>query len=448
MFCDSVISIKGLRKVFPVYSKPYHRLLQMLFPNKKEGWYQEFEAIKSMDMEVRSGETVGIVGRNGSGKSTLLQLICGILSPSGGEVVVRGRIAALLELGAGFNPDFTGRENVYLNGSILGFEKKQLDAKFEDIVRFADIGGFIDQPVKTYSSGMYVRLAFSVAIHVDPDILIVDEALSVGDEAFQRKCFARIEEIKRAGATILFVSHSAGTVVDLCDRAVLMDRGELLAQGAPKQIVSIYQKLLFTPEERMEQVRSDIRIAGSSMDISVIPDSLSEPQAHGDEDKSGATFEPGLVPETTVCYERLGAEIIDPRLETLSGRRVNVLVQGEEYVYRYQVRLERSLEGVRFGMLIRTITGIELAGAVTARPDGAFPVLEAESEIKVSFTFKCNLAEGAYFLNAGVLARNIDGEYYVDRRIDVAMFKVMPNSQRLATALVDLEFRPATEVAV
>jgi lipopolysaccharide transport system ATP-binding protein len=210
----------------------------MLTPEIKK-YYREFWALKSVSFNVKRGSTVGIVGKNGSGKSTLLQLICGTLSQSNGEVETNGRIAALLELGSGFNPEFTGRENVYMNSAVLGLTKDEVDSRFQDIVDFADIGLFIEQPVKTYSSGMLVRLAFAVAINVDPEILIVDEALSVGDELFQRKCFARIEAIKNKGATILFVSHSGSTIVELCDSAILLDSGEVLASGAPKDIVAI-----------------------------------------------------------------------------------------------------------------------------------------------------------------------------------------------------------------
>lgn len=258
---SSEISIKaeGLGKTFPIYDKPHHRLLQMIAPGPKDRWHRTFRALSDVSFEVHRGETVGIVGRNGSGKSTLLQLICGTLTPSEGVIWAHGRIAALLELGAGFNPDFTGRENVYLNGSLLGLTREQLDERFDDIVAFADIGEFVEQPVKSYSSGMYIRLAFAVAIHVTPDILVIDEALSVGDEAFQRKCFARIDAIRDAGATVLFVSHSAGTVIELCDRALLLDRGELIAQGTPKHVVSHYHKLIYAPADRRAEVRESIR---------------------------------------------------------------------------------------------------------------------------------------------------------------------------------------------
>src|SRR6185312_15475254 len=259
------IRVAGLAKRYEMYSQPSDRLKQMILPRMRRAarrqpraYFKEFWALRGVSFDVFHGETVGIVGRNGSGKSTLLQMICGTIRPTLGDLVVDGRISALLELGAGFNPEFTGRENVLLSGLVYGISEAEIRAKYDEILEFSGIGQFIDQPVKTYSSGMYVRLAFAVAINVSPDILVVDEALAVGDEAFQRKCLARIEAIRDAGATVLFVSHSAGTVVELCDRAILLDQGEMLMQGTPKEVVTTYQKLLYAPADRAEHVRQEI----------------------------------------------------------------------------------------------------------------------------------------------------------------------------------------------
>ena len=267
---DIAISVQNLSKCFQIYENPRDRLKQFVMPRiqrfsgkKPKQYFREFWALKDVSFEIKKGEIVGIVGRNGSGKSTLLQLICGTLSPTGGSVQTNGRIAALLELGSGFNPEFTGRENVYMNAAVLGLSKSEVDARFDDIADFADIGQFIEQPVKTYSSGMTVRLAFFIAINVDPEILIVDEALSVGDELFQRKCFSRIEAIRASGATILFVSHSGGTVVELCDRAVLMDSGEKLAIGLPKK------SLVVTRNYFMRQ-QIDVTLFASKSDMQII----------------------------------------------------------------------------------------------------------------------------------------------------------------------------------
>ncbi|RDJ00441.1 ABC transporter ATP-binding protein [Dyella solisilvae] len=446
----NAIEICGISKSFPVYERPHHRLWQMLSRRNKQRWYNEFVALKSIDFTIARGETLGVVGRNGSGKSTLLQIICGTLTPSAGEVQVNGRVAALLELGSGFNPEFTGRENVYLNGMVLGLQREEIDERFEDIAAFAEIGDFMDRPVRTYSSGMYVRLAFAVAINVDPDILIVDEALSVGDEAFQRKCFARINRIRENGATILFVSHSASTVIELCDRAVLLDGGELLAVGTPKHVVSRYQKLLYSPSDKVASIRSAIKLesqrgAGAPDLAATQPVAMLAPEALGsteqcDEDES--YLEPGMVPKSTFHYDPVGAAIRDPHIETESGRRVNVLKVGRDYVYTYRVRFSQAATAIRCGMLIKTITGLELAGSVTSWTGDNLPYISADGEIEVRFRFRCAFASGSYFLNAGVQGRLGEEEVYLDRWIDAAMFKVIHEPGRLATTTMDLDITP------
>lgn len=441
MSSDDAIKVRHVSKAFPVYEKPHHRFLQMVMPGRKSRWYREFIALNDISFDVYRGETVGVVGRNGSGKSTLLQIICGTLSPSHGSVQVNGRIAALLELGAGFNPEFTGRENVILNATVLGLAREEIDRRFDDIAAFADIGEFIDQPVKSYSSGMYVRLAFAVAINVDPDILIVDEALSVGDEAFQRKCFARINAIRDSGATVLFVSHSAGTVVELCDRVILLDKGEKLMDGAPKHVVSKYHKLLYAPDSQAHTIRQEMLLDAEGKASNAETRNVSVQADLHDE-----YFDSNLLPQSTVKYVSRGAHISAPILMTLSGRRVNVLHAGREYIYSYKVDFERSLDRVRFGMLIKTVTGFEIGGAMTATPSEAIEVVEAHQSVRVQFRFRCLVAPGVYFLNAGVVADLGGGDEFVDRHIDAAMFRVMPEQGRLATALVDLDVKPEVEI--
>lgn len=454
------IRVNGLAKRYEVYAQPADRLKQMTLPRlrrclgmSERSYFAEFWALRGVDFDVHRGETVGIVGRNGSGKSTLLQMICGTLTPTAGTVDVRGRIAALLELGSGFNPEFTGRENVYLNAAVLGLHRDEIDARFDDIVAFADIGDFVDQPVKTYSSGMYVRLAFAVAINVEPEVLVVDEALSVGDEAFQRKCFARIEKIRSNGATILFVSHSAGTVIEICDRAILMDSGEMLAQGTPKFIVSRYHKLLYASAIKAPAIRESIRQEAVARDHKtelneVVDQRAVTPQpAPIDE----AYFDEGLLPKSTVRYEPRGALVGAPYIETLAGRRVNVLQSGGEYVYTYTVKFDQVAFGVRFGMLIKTTTGLPLGGGVTAANAGNGISVTPGQEFSVRFRFHAMLTPGVYFLNAGVTAIDAEGETYLDRLIDAAMFRIMPDSEMLATGTIDFnmesEFECLAELA-
>lgn len=443
---SDAIRVEGLSKIFAIYRKPHHRMLHMLLgASNGERWVERFQALKDIDLEVKRGETVGIVGRNGSGKSTLLQIICGTLASTSGQVEVKGRIAALLELGAGFNQEFTGRENVHLYGTVLGLTRSQVEQRLASILEFADIGEFIDQPVKSYSSGMYVRLAFSVAIHVDPDILVVDEALSVGDEAFQRKCFAKIESIKEAGATVLFVSHSATAVIDLCDRAVLIDAGEVLAVGEPKQIVTQYQKMLYAPKDRLAEIKEEIKSKpnGRSPELHA----ANTPLVAQDSEASYFLphWDPGLVPPTAIGYEPKGARISDARIQTIDCEKVNVLVPGETYEYRYLVSFEEQASFVRFGMMIRTTTGAELGGTATSNPSDAIALVAPGSRFEATFRFRCVLAPGVYFLNAGVLGDIGIGEEFLDRKMDVAMFRVMHTGRRLVTGYVDMDFDASIE---
>jgi len=243
MSSDIAVKVENLSKCFHIYDRPRDRLLQMFARGRKE-YYREFWALKDVSFEIKKGETVGIIGRNGSGKSTLLQMICGTLTPTSGTVEIQGRVAALLELGSGFNPEFTGRENVYMNAAVLGLTKEEVNARFEDIVAFADIGDFIEQPVKTYSSGMMVRLAFAVIAHVDADILVVDEALSVGDAFFTQKCMRFLRNYMKTG-TVLFVSHDTGAVVNFCMKAVLLNRGHVVEIGSPKDVTEHYLATLY-----------------------------------------------------------------------------------------------------------------------------------------------------------------------------------------------------------
>lgn len=452
------ISVEGLGKRYEIYSQPADRLKQMILPRLQRAahkparaYFNEFWALRDVSFEVKRGETVGIVGRNGSGKSTLLQMICGTLTPTLGRISVPGRIAALLELGAGFNPEFTGKENVRLSGLLYGLSDEELRERYQSILDFAEIGDFINQPVKTYSSGMYVRLAFAVAINVSPEILVVDEALSVGDEAFQRKCFARIDALRDGGTTVLFVSHAASTVLELCDRAILLDHGELIACGTPKFVVSRYHKLLYSQVSKVAEVREHIRqeslaLQSGEAPSQVVPESddLADQKKERTADVQDDTsyFDEGMLPRSTVHYESRGALIAQPRIETSQGRRVNVLQPGREYVYVYEVSFDRTAVGVRLGMMIKTITGMELGGAASAPDCSAGIIVSPGQSLQARFRFRAMLAPGVYFMNAGVSAVEKEGETYLDRIIDVLMFRVMHDANRLATGTVDFQVLP------
>lgn len=429
---QTAVAVRNLGKCYRIYKRPQDRLKQALFRGRRR-YFREFWALRNVSLEIRRGETVGIMGRNGCGKSTLLQLVCDTLKPTTGQVEVNGRVSALLELGTGFNPEFSGRDNVYTNAAILGLSRAEIDARYDDIVAFADLGEFIDRPVKTYSSGMHVRLAFAVAASIEPEILVVDEALAVGDEAFRRKCYARIEDIKKGGGTILFVSHSAGTVIELCDRAALLDRGELLLTGRPKMVVEKYHKLLFSRPGEAGAIREEIKRVSQSPPSFV--ENAPQPATQQGQPTAGAYFDPGMNPNNTVVYKSCGAQIIDPHISTPDGRRVNVLVPNRPYMIKYRVRFARPAREVAWGTLIKTIRGVRIAGV--AKPRKRREQVPAGSLVHVAFTFRCVLMPGVYFANAGVFGV-VDGrEGYLHRMTDVLMFRVLQEDCETNTGIVD-----------
>lgn len=445
---DIAIRVEGVSMRFELYDAPRDQLKQFVLPRlqrlaglESKQYFREFWALKDISFEIRKGESVGIVGRNGSGKSTLLQIITGTLSPTTGTVATHGRIAALLELGSGFNPEFTGRENVFMNAAILGLGKEEVAERFDDIAAFADIGAFIEQPVKTYSSGMVVRLAFAVAINVDPDILIIDEALSVGDELFQRKCFSRIETIRANGATILFVSHSSSAIVELCDRAVLVDAGEKLAVGAPKQIVGRYQKLLYAPAEKSELIREQIRRADENPKSTLGPIENAPQMQPGPAEQE--SFDPNLCPSSTIEYESAGAYIDSPAVLTLAGEPVNNLIGGKHYLFTYTVRFKKCASQVLFGMLIKTVSGVELGGGVTASSrEKRLQYVKDDDNYRVEFRFRCALNPGVYFLNAGVAGVIGDEDGYLHRILDSVCIRVIGGSDGFSNGIVDFDIVP------
>ena len=432
------IEARGLGKTYPIYDRPQDRLKQMLWPGRKR-FHREFVAVRGVDLEVGRGECVGVVGRNGSGKSTLLNMICGTLTPSEGEIRVRGRVAPMLALGAGFSPDFTGRESVKLKAMVRGMSARELGDRMQTIIDFADIGEFFDQPVKRYSSGMYSRLAFAAAIATSPEILVMDEVLAVGDEAFTRKCFARIEAIKEDGATIFFASHAPNLIHELCDRAILMDGGECLLQSDPKTVVAQYQRLLYSRMEETDAIREDVRAIGALPEGErAAAAAVSLEDGGVDTPIDTGRFEPSLQPESTQSYGVGGARIRDLRILDPSGRQVNLLRAGQVYRYAYEVDFDENAEQLRFGMMIKLVTGLELAGQASAVRGRGLTKVDAGSTVSVAFSFVARLVPGTYFMNAGVLAADGEEEKFLQRVIDGLMFKVLPDEASRVEGLVDL----------
>ena len=374
---DLAISVKGLKKMYRLYNKPSDRLLDA-FGLKKHN-YKEHYALNGVDIDIKKGETIGIIGTNGSGKSTMLKIITGVLNPTEGSVSVNGRISALLELGAGFNMEYNGLENVYLNGTMMGFSRKEIDKRLDDILAFADIGDYIYQPVKTYSSGMFVRLAFAVAINIDPEILIVDEALSVGDVFFQSKCYHKFEEFKAAGKTILFVSHDLSSIAKYCDRVVVLNKGDKLAEGGPKEMIDLYKQVLvgqFAHEKDPEYK-------------DILEDKMSESTdmlEYGSED----------------------ARITEYYVTDSKGLKTNALIKGSEFTIHMHIKFARDVKQPIFAFTIKDVKGTEITGTNTMFEKAFLDDAKAGEEFDITFTQNIDLQGGQYLLSFGVTGYKLD----------------------------------------
>jgi lipopolysaccharide transport system ATP-binding protein len=429
------ISARNLSKMYALYARPRDRLKQSLWralPRFKSGpprqFSKDFWALNNISFDIQPGESVGIIGRNGSGKSTLLQIIAGTLAPTDGEVEINGRVAALLELGSGFDPEFTGRENVYLNGALWGLSQKEIDNIFDDIAGFANIGQFIDQPVKHYSSGMFVRLAFAVQTFVPKEIFVVDEALAVGDTAFQRKCLASLEQFKENGGTVLLVSHDTQTIVRQCDRCLLLHKGQLIVDDDSKPATDLYQKLMFSSPERIAQLLAETQTLNGRPSS---PDDTAPRHAPaGQPPKQVDRFDPNLPHPNEMIYGNGGAEIFECGMFTGRGEPVNVLLVGGQYQWRYKVRFNQDARHVHFGMMIKTVDGLDAASIASFREQAYFDFVAAGSVYTVTFELTLNLVPGDYFLNVGVGGRTGGDDTYLQRRVDTAMVRVIPRDTR------------------
>jgi ABC-type polysaccharide/polyol phosphate transport system ATPase subunit len=424
----TAIKLTNVSKRYKVYSAPHHKLkevlLRGLLRNPRWTYHQEFWAVQGIDLEIRRGETFGIIGRNGSGKTTLLQIIAGILQPTTGSVDVQGRISTLLELGAGFNPDFTGRENVYMNGAIRGMSRREMDKRFGEIEAFADIGAFIDQPVRTYSNGMFVRLAFATAIHLDPDILIIDEVLAVGDEMYRRRCYQKIHEFQNQRKTIVFTSHSLQVVKSLCSRAMLLDKGRIVEIADANRIVHVYNELITANELVYAQKY------GRSVPESRIPDDdrFQTPSVTGTE-RGTAEYR----------YGSGSAEIIRFELLDQEGKSVSAALFGEPYTVRVIAKFHKDVDQPQVGMRITTLTGIAVTGTTTAIEGLSLGPVKSGEELTVEFDFDMKLKPDTYTLSVGVSETVLGGDIVpLDRRMDAMVFNVLGSKK--PRGLVDLGF--------
>ena len=464
---EPALQVEGVSKCYRIYAHPRDRLLQAVWGGRRQ-LYREFWALRELSFSLERGQTLGVVGRNGSGKSTLLQLICGTLTPSSGRVTVQGRIGALLELGSGFNPEFSGRENVLLNATLLGLRRSEIEERLDAILAFADIGAFIDQPVKTYSSGMVVRLAFAVQAHIDPDLLVVDEALAVGDELFQKKCYGHLERLKERGTSILLVTHSCPQIIQHCDAALLLHRGRARLLGRPAPVTVLYQRLINASDEEWDRVLPAGAPAGDgTAPTSATPSSSgaasASPEAAGAEARGNATeargsaiasgdvrawLDPALKPDSTVIYPERGARIAALRIETLDGEAVNVLPLGQPFRVVLQgeasADLEADLEGVSCSCHIASLTGQRLTGQRYPQAGRFMEPIAAGTTWHVSYSFQGGLWPGIYFLGAGILSTTERGRSFLHRVVDISALRILDDPGTAVIGSCNLQLEPPT----
>lgn len=435
MAAENAIEIKDVTKIYKLYEKPIDRLKESMNIGHKS-YHKDFYALSNLSFTVEKGQTVGIIGTNGSGKSTILKIITGVLTPTTGQVKVHGKISALLELGAGFNMDYTGIENIYMNGTMMGFSKKEMDGKLKDILEFADIGDFVYQPVKTYSSGMFVRLAFALAINVEPEILIVDEALSVGDVFFQAKCYRRMEEIRKSGTTIVMVTHDMGSIIKYCDKVILLNKGEFIAEGSAGKIVDLYKKIL---AGQMEALRAELAQMSDLTGDKVVKAEAKAGEADGDENGDGSGGRGPSEKASNRMRDKLTinanreeygdgrAEIFDLGLLDQRGNITNLLLKGEMFTIKEKIRFNTEIQAPIFTYTIKDKKGMDLTGTNTLFEGTDVKPVKKGDVYEVSFTQKMTLQGGEYLLSMSCTGFE-NGEHVVYHRLyDVANITVISN---------------------
>ncbi|WP_314345921.1 ABC transporter ATP-binding protein [Oribacterium sinus] len=458
---EKIISVDQVSKVYRLYDKPIDRLLESISLRKKS-YHKDFYALRDISFSVGRGEAVGIIGTNGSGKSTMLKIITGVLSATTGKVESRGSICALLELGAGFNQDYTGIENIYMNGTMMGFSKAEMDEKLPAILEFADIGDFVYQPVKSYSSGMFVRLAFALYISIDPEVLIVDEALSVGDVFFQAKCYHRMDELKRKGTTILMVTHDLGSVMKYCDRVVLFHKGEKVGEGLPGQMVDKYKKILAGKDPHAEQFMEEQNFLGNVDEEAADTAGSTETNENAGSDSGRNTGEAGGHAESTSPeagqhspkptgfmkdhltlnpssqqYGNGKAEILDFGVLDKDGRPGNVLLKGEEFSIKERIVFHDDIAAPIFTFTIKDKRGMELSGTNTLFEGKEIPAVKKGDEYFCTFTQRMNLQGGEYLLSISCTGFE-EGEHTVyDRKYDITSITVLSNKNTVG--IYDME---------
>ena len=398
------IEVDNVQKIYKLYDKPSDRLKEAFGFGKKTKHKLHY-ALKGVSMKIYQGETVGIIGTNGSGKSTILKIITGVLNPTSGRVLVNGRISALLELGAGFNMEYNGIENVYLNGTMMGFSEKEIEAKLPEILSFADIGDYVYQPVKTYSSGMFVRLAFAVAINIEPEILIVDEALSVGDVFFQAKCYHKFEEFKKMGKTIVFVSHDLSSISKYCDRVYLLNQGNILGEGSPKAMIDTYKRVLVGQYDESENAGEE---SENLLDDEDLQRAAAKKADGAAKDAAEASAEAKGQNPNALEYGTKQAQIEEFYSTDDRGVPTNAILKGTMFTIHMKVRFMDPIPAPIFAFSVKNVIGVEITGTNTMIEKAFLDSVEPGDVKNVTFTQKMNLQGGEYLLSLGVTGYNQD----------------------------------------
>jgi lipopolysaccharide transport system ATP-binding protein len=429
---SAAITVQDLGKCYRLFPSPRARLAQGLW-GRRQQLFEEFWALREVNFSLERGQTLGVVGRNGSGKSTLLQLLCGTLSPSEGTLHCQGRVAGLLELGSGFNPEFSGLENIYLNASLLGLNKQQTEDRLDAILAFADIGDHVHQPVKTYSSGMALRLAFAVQANIDPDILIVDEALAVGDELFQKKCYARLSQLKQAGTSILLVTHSCAQIIQHCDQALLLHKGRPQLLGKPSVVTTTYQQLANAPDAEWPAV-----IARKK----ALLEDPAAPAHPGESDNLAEHFDPNLRPQSREVYASHGVTIEDIQIETPDNRPLNQIPFRSAFQIRFRYSSDTTVrhQTLRCGCHIASVQGLRITGQAFPLPGDAFGITPGEAW-ELVFSFGPGLLPGVYFVGGGVWPAEQPG-LFLHRVVDDKAFRILPSPESTPAGLCDLSAAP------
>ncbi len=454
----TAIQVDHVTKVYKLFDKPIDRLKESLRPGHKE-YHKKFYALNEVSFEVEEGQFVGIIGTNGSGKSTMLKIITGVLTPTTGSLTVNGRISALLELGAGFNMEYTGIENIYMNGTMMGYSRREMEAKLPNILSFADIGDFVYQPVKTYSSGMFVRLAFALAIHVDPEILIVDEALAVGDVFFQAKCYQKINEIRESGTTVILVTHDMGTIIKYCDKVVVLNQGQFVAEGEPGKMVDLYKKILAGQFDE-----KDLEGIGQKADFA--DQLLQEVKGDGRREGRGGTSE-GAAAGVKACESRQetdepwisrlsvnkdqqtygtgAARIVDLGIFDHKGELSNLLLKGKPFTIKMKVRFEETVRDPIFAFTIKDSKGTEITGTNSMIEGCETGLARAGDVMTAEFAQEMNLQGKDYLLSLGCTGF-VNGEFVVyDRLYDIVNLTVIADKNTVGYYDMNSQVRVARQ---